>query len=218
MDADRLSAKVFAGYGRAAKRVGQNVEIYRPLSAHSPLDEENFAGWINAAFTIHGSKNFNFEAPSDYDKPLYHILADASQLQVGDYLRDPEHRVGTFFVASITPAMPPLGVSCNLTISIAKPGPSQPLGLGGYSGATASNETVLMTDWPASVIRRQVQREQYLPQDAGVGSFQILMPAFEGVTILPGMVASDNYGSRYTIMLAERQDLGWRMEAQRAQT
>lgn len=218
MDADRLSTKVFAGYGRAAKRVGQLVQIYRPRSAREALSEANLAGEINAAFTVHNSRNFNFEMPSDYDKPLYHILANASLLRVGDYLRDPEHRVGTFFIASITPAMPPLGVSCNLIISIKKPGPAPAVGLSGYSGTTTANEEPILTSWPASVIRRQVMREQYLPQDVGVGSFQILIPAFENIVIRPGMLVSDNYGSRYAISMAERQDLGWRLEAQRAQT
>lgn len=218
MDADRLSDKVFAGYGRASKRVGPSVEIYRPQSAFNPLAQGNRVGEINAAFTVHGSRNFNFESPSDHNKPLFHVLADARELQVGDYLRDPFHRVGIFFIASITPAMPPLGVNCNLTVDITKPGQAQPIGLSSYSGSTAGNAVAVMTGWPASVLRRTVLREQYLPQDAGVASFQILMPAFGDIIIRPGMHVSDNLGSRYTITMAEIQDLGWRLEAQRAQT
>lgn len=217
MDAARLSQKVFAEYGKAARRVGALHDVYRPASSGAVIAPANKIATLNAAFTIHGPSNFDFTRPSDYDKPLFHLLGDPSSLRVGDYLNDPAHPFGPFFVALITPAMPPLAVNCNRVVSFLSPGPACPApGVSGYGGtvgaAGSSNETPLLTSWPASLLRRRVTTTQYLPQDAGQATFETLIPAYGAVALKQGVVMTDDLGARYVVQMAEKQDLGWRLE------
>lgn len=228
MDATRLSTKVFAGYGKAAKRVGAIHDVYRPTSTGVAIVAANKIASVNAAFTIHKSENFNFEQVSDYDGPLFHMLADPRTLQVGDYLNNPANPFGPFFIASITPAMPPLAVNCNRSITVFAPGPVNDIGVNGYGGSVgqtagniamgADNDTALLSNWPASLLKHRVLREQYLPQDAGVATFLVLLPAYPGVVIRPGTILIDDLDNRFTVMVAEKQDFGWRLEAQQATT
>jgi hypothetical protein len=99
------------------------------------------------------------------------------------------------------------------------PGPVLTIGANGYAGTTQANETAIMTKWPASVLlgARGV-RDQQLPADAGYGSWRILMPHWEGVTIRPGTILADDLDNRMVVQSAELQDLGWRIDAQQAVT
>lgn len=222
MDGATLSTKVFAGYGKAASRVGRRMDVYRAQTPDDPLNVNNVIATINAAFTIHGASNFSFDKPSDYNNPLYHGLFDPTGLDAGDYLVDPSGQTRPFFLASITPAMPPLIVSCNRTLSFYVISKAQPLGLGGYAPAQASttenSDTALMTNWPVSLLRRGTAWYQYLPSDTGSGSFYILCPVFPGVVLRSAMIAVDEDGNRYALEGVEKSDLGWRIEALQLQT
>jgi len=225
MDGATLQARVYAGYAKAALRVGLPYTIYRPTVATSPaIAIGNVIATIAAAFTVHSGGNYSFNRPSDYEKPTFHALLDGSQIQVGDYLAS-TGKPGPFFIASKDPLVPILAVSCNRTISIATPGPAgfTPGPSTGYAGtvgtALASNEPKFLTSWPASVLQgaRSVSNK-LLPGDVGSGMWAVLFPALAGVSVSSGDIISDDLGQRYTVRTAENTALGWRLSAESAQT
>lgn len=216
MDAARLSQKVFAGYGKAAKRVGAQFDVYRPQLAADPLNVNNKITTIEAAFTIHNANNFSFDRPSDYNNPLFHGLFDPTGINRGDYFVDTTDKQGTFFVAKLTPAMPPLCVSCNRTVSFFEISTTPSLGLSSYSptpvAQTEDAETALMVNWPVSLLKRGSAWDQYLPSDTGGGTFYVLCPMFPGVMLRASTIVVDDIGVRYAIEAAELQEMGWRLE------
>jgi hypothetical protein len=213
MDGARLQAKVYAGYAKAAQRIGLPYGLFRPISASNPIGVTPIA-ILNASFTVHGPGNFDFSKPSDHKQPLFHALLDGSQVLVGDYLVSETNPQGPFFIASKDAGVPILAVQCNRTISAFNPGPALSIGANPYSGTTLANETAILTNWPASVLlgSRGV-RDQNLPEDAGYGSWRVLMPAWPGVVIRPGTILNDDLNNRMIVVSAELQDLGWRIDA-----
>jgi hypothetical protein len=218
MDGVRLQAKVYAGYAKAAQRIGLPYDLYRPTGPNNPIGGAKIAT-IPAAFTVHGPGNFEFGKPSDHKTPLFHALLDGTQVLLGDYLVSENNPQGPFFIAAKDAGVPILAVQTNRTISAFNPGPTLAVGANAYSGTTLANETAILTNWPASVLlgSRGV-RDQQLPEDAGYGSWRVLMPAWPGVVIRPGTILNDDVGNRMIVVSAELQDLGWRIDATQAVT
>ena len=213
MDGTRLQSKLYAGYAKAAKRIGVPYDLYRPATWNDPLADDPIAS-IPAAFTVHGANQFGFDKPSDHKNSLYHCLADGSQIRVGDYLINEDTGDGTFFIASMDNAVPMLAIECNAVLTAYNPGPTLSIGANPYSGTTQANETPIMTKWPASaLLGARGVRDQTFPSDAGYGSWKILMPYWEGVRIRPGTILVDDLTNRMVVQSAELQDLGWRIDA-----
>ncbi len=218
MDGATLQAKIYAGYAKAAQRIGLPYDVFRPTSTDDPLSGVNWVANVNAAFTIHSASQFAFDKPSDHKNSLYHCLADGSQLQIGDFLTN-EAADGTFFIASMDAAVPIFAIECNNVLSAWNPGPSLSIGANGYSGTNPGNETAILTAWPASVLLgSRATRDQQLPEDAGFGSWRIMMSAYPGVVIRPGTILTDDQNRRMVVQVAELQDLGWRIDATQAVT
>jgi hypothetical protein len=218
MDGLTLQSKVYAGYAKAALRIGLPYDIYRPMTWDNPLADGPVAT-VPAAFTVHGPSNFQFGTPADYQKPLFHALLDGAQVQVGDYLVSETNPQGPFFIAAKDAGVPVLAVQCNRTLTAWAPGPVLSVGANGYSGTTQANETAFMTGWPASVLLgARGDRDQQLPEDAGYGSWRILMPHWPGAVIRAGTILTDDINNRMIVQSAELQDLGWRIDATQAVT
>lgn len=219
MDAATLQDRIYAGYGRAAKRTGYSFEIHRPASALSaPIVAPTLIATIPANFLVYGSK-FQFEKQSSYKQPTYNGLFDARLCRVGDYLYNATH--GAYFIAGLAEQVPPLCVGCNRTVSITKPGPAKGFGAqAAYSGADPAVDLAVLTLWPASIIydARGREHEQDLPLDLRNPFFTILLPVTLGVDIRSGMIVTDDQGRRYIIGAAENSPLGWRISSQQAMT
>lgn len=220
MDAARLQAKVWAGYGKSAQRVGYSFTIYRPQAATAAIVSGNVVGQpINAAFTPRSS-GFNFQITSDYLKPLFHGLFDATGVNVGDYLVCDGH--GTYFVIAKPDLAPNLCVECNNVISIVRPQEASAPGLQPtYIGATAGTDVAVITSWPASMIydARGKSTGAQLPMDEVAPYFNLLLPALPaGVEIRPSDIVTDNLDRRYTVASSEFSPLGWRVVTRHAVT
>ena len=214
MDGALLQTKVYGGFAKAAARVGLPHDIYRPVDATNPLVVGNKIGTLQAAFTIHTAKNFNFEKPSDFTDPMFHALLDPTTLQVGDFIVPQSGFFGPFFIASKTPSMPVLSVQTNRTLSIyTHAAASAQVGNIGYSGSTTATETAIVSNWPASMLAGSTsRRDNKLPEDLGKGSFRVIMSAPAGVIIKQNMIVIDDLGNRLSVQMAELQDLGWRLD------
>lgn len=217
MDAATLQAKVYAGYGKAALRIGYVFDRYRPSSAFNPTAPGNLAESLRASFTA-GPAGHNFEKASSYKSQLYLGLFDARNAAPGDYLVSGAW--GTFFIASMAPVLPIFCVGCNRVMSAARAPVQTGIGALPYNGETPGNEVAVMTAWPASVLYTQKGRsaEVGLPMDLPSPFFEILMPDYPGVTLRSGDVLTDDLGQRYVVSAAELTELGWRLSTQMAET
>lgn len=220
MDAQTIQAKINYGYGAAAQRVGYAFSQYRPADPLNPIEASSLLGTLNAAFTVKAT-GFSFEKPGAHKDVLWNGLFDATNVQVGDYLTAEGH--GTYFVAALQDLLPPLCVECNRTITVTEPGPTESYGINPastYGGTTESNETAVMTGWPASILfdARGRATEVGLPLDLPSPFFVILLPYASGIDIRTSNAVSDDLGRRYVISASEQTALGWRIFAQQAVT
>lgn len=214
MDSATLQNRIYRGYGQAAKRIGPVYSLYRPTSALNPLASSNLLGSLNASFN---AEDMSYGRPNKYAKPTWFCLVDGTVTQVGDYL---VNNGKTFFIAAMQTTLPILAVDCNRIINVNRPAQQVGAGVVGYGGNTAATETPLLTAWPASVLQgtKGEKNEVNLPGDVRNPWWQILFPAFPGVTLHTADVITDELSRRYIISSAEKSDLGWRCTAMQAQT
>lgn len=209
-----MQARIYAGYGKAALRIGPTYSLYRPTSANNPTASGNLLGTLNASFN---AQDMLYGKPNVYGKALWYCLVDGTQTKVGDYLVGADK---TVFIAAMQQALPILAVECNRTLTIHRPAQQGAVGAVGYGGNTASTETMLMQNWPASVLQgtKGEKNETNLPGDVRTPWWVILMPAWAGVTLRTSDTITDDINRRYVISSAEATDLGWRLTCQQAQT
>lgn len=217
MDAATLHARIDSGMGKAALRLGIDASIYRPSGASNPIGAGTLIGTTKLAVTA--DPGFRYSRPAEGGKPSYGLF-DSAAVRIGDYLVRPDRRAGagdggTWFVAGLDLHQSPELVSCNVVMSIARPG-GQAAGAGYYSGVTIAGETALMTAWPGSITLRGAggRSEVGLPGDTALSWHNVLLP-YGGVELRPGDVitTAEVPARRYTLSGVERAGGGWRMTA-----
>lgn len=216
MDGAAIQAKVYAGYAKSAQYVGLPFQQFRPAGPSNPTAGSPLAT-LNASFSV-AQSSFNFGKGVGFKDIIFNSLIDGRLIEVGDYLVGAED---TYFVASMQPLLPIISVRCNRVLNVKTPGPSQTFGANSaYSGTDGSNELIVMTAFPGSVMfdARGRATEVGLPTDLPSPFYQILLPAIEGVDVRSSCFVTDDLGRRYTIAAAERSSLGWRISAQQAVT
>lgn len=210
MDGATLQSKVYAGFGKAALRIGLSYAIYRPSGPDNPLAGAS-VGTINAAFTA----GPNFQNPNKYGQAAWYGTLDGDQVNVGDYL------VGEsiYFIAAKQHLLPIYAVQCNRTATVHRPQQRVTFGQQGYGGDTAANEVAIMTAWPCSILQgtKGEKNPVNLPGDVRSPWWAILLPSCN-VQIKAGDEITDDMGLRYYISSAELTDLGWRLTAMQAIT
>lgn len=215
MDGLKLREKQYAGYAKAAQRIGLITDIYRPTTAANPLNLVNKQQTIKASFN---AEDMTYSKPNKYGKATWYGLFDGRLTRVGDYLVVAGD--GTYFIAAQQQALPILCVSCNAVADFKRPQQQAGVGALGYGGNTKANETALMTQWPCSILQggRGEKMDAVLPGDVKTAQWSVLVPKFGDVILRSGDVITDNAGRRFTIGGAELTDLGWRLTAQEAHT
>lgn len=214
MDGATVQSRIYKGYGKASAVLGKRFNQYRASSYQNPVSVQNRIASPTVAFN---AEDMKFSKPNKYGKPTWYALFDASTSKVGDYLVGPSD---TFFIATLQPLLPILVVECNRTISVLRPQQQSGIGVAGYGGDTAANETPLMTAWPASILQgtKGEKNEVGLPGDTRTPWWSILLPYYAGVILKPSDIIADDIGRRYIISSPELTDLGWRITASMAVT
>lgn len=210
MDAARIQQKIYAGYGKAAGRLGFATRVYRADGALEPMADANLVATVLASFN---AEDMSYRKPNKYGKPTWYCVADGRQLKVGDILDSDQD--GTFFIAAMQSLLPILVVQANATVTISRVAELTSVGVQGYSGPTATNEVALMAGWPASILQggRGDHNDTKLPADTRDAAWTILLPYVAGVTLRPSDLVVDQLGRRFGLQSAELTDLGWRMTA-----
>ncbi len=217
MDGARIAAKSAYGYAKSAQYVGLPHQLCRPSGTGSPVDPARAMRtilFISSANPIKAA----FEKPSGYGKPLRYALVDvrmpvggvpADALRVGDYITG---STGTYFAVSLTLNEDPQVVECNAVVDVLRSEGNSAPGKQPYGGRRTTTDDLLLTRWPASVLRagRTVAGRADLPGDVPDGGFEMLMPAVPGVTIRTSDRVTDNQGRAFVVSSVEYTDLGVR--------
>jgi hypothetical protein len=214
MNGLKLQDRLYLGLGRSARYVGRSADAYRPQSPFAPLDPTNRFLRLPATFVSAKGSEMRTNA---YGEALCHGIFDGSYTRVGDYIVMP---TGIFFVASQSPLLPILCVRTNRTISLSRPNMQSAPAANVYGGYTSGQSSILMTDWPASVLgeSRSSASETKLPGEQAIPYWAILLPAHGSITLSPGDIVTDDIGRTAVIAASELTDLGWRISARMATT
>lgn len=215
MDAATLQARIYAGYDKAAKRIGFMTDQYRASSASNPLAAGNKLRSFNASFN---AEDMKYGKPNKYGHPVWWGLFDGRLTQVGDYLKNSHD--GTYFIAAQQTNLPIICVSCNVTVDVKRPQQQASVGALPYGGNTLAVETPLMTGWPCSILQgsKGEKSDMILPGDTKTPWWTVLLPKYDAVILRAGDIITDNNARRFVISGAELTDLGWRLTASQATT
>ena len=206
--APEIQGLINAGLGYGAQVIGQPMAVHRPFRPASPLDGSRIGSVM-----VYFDPDFMFsgKAPNLYGKAVWAGFFDRTATRVGDYLIGPD---GTFFIAAMQPLLPTAVVECNATVTITRPAGNTAPGVNPFGGRKTSTDAPLMSGWPASVLlggRTQAGRAD-LPADVQDKGFQVLLPAWPGVTLRTSDRLTDDAGRAFTLGAAELTDLGWRLD------
>lgn len=210
MDGATLQARIYAGYGKAALRIGQQYAQYRPSGAGNPLESS-----LASLYVSFNAEDMLYGRPNKYGKPTWYALLDGTKTQPGDYLTGPG---GTFFIAAQQQALPVLAVECNAKVRISRMAAPTAAGAVGYGGVVESAAVDVLgsaaAGWPASVlIGGRSDKIVSTAMSVKSSGWQILLPPSVPIAIAQGDVLHDDMGRRYAVYAAELTDLGWRLNA-----
>ena len=208
MDGTILQQKLYRGYARAAEQAGLAYSLFRATGPQGPMAGAPLAV-LPAAFS---PQDYAFEHPQGYGKALWQALLDGCRVQVGDILVGPK----TYFIAALQALLPILAVEAPHTVDVRRPFRETGVGYqASYGGTTPAQETVIMGQWPASILQgtRSESTQAGLPDDMKAPYWDILLPACPGIVLLTSDVVQDELGRRFAIGSAETTPLGWRLTA-----
>ena len=232
MDANRINAKIYAGRGKAALRLGYKFDVFRPADAINPL--ANSVATIHAAFN---AKDNDYLKPNGYGSPLWFVDVDARNVAVGDYLvrefaiNDNQLRQEIYFVASKQSLLPIQAIECNSLVRVIRQNGQAGVGALGYNGlcggtelnstaligGKASNANIPASYWPASILLGgKANSNDMTPSSVKNAGWRILLPASLPVQLKSADIVLDNNNKKFIIEAAELTDMGWRINAQEA--
>ena len=214
MDGIKAQAKIYKGYGIAAKKIGLVYNQYRSTTGINPIAIGNL---ISSTFYASFNVSWDYMKSSKYGNAIFQCVADGRVLQVGDYL---VNATKTWFIIGMEALLPILAVECNATATIERPTQSTAKGFVGYAGYEAGNPTgngtVIMQNVPISLLidGRGKENPTKLPMDSTWGRWLILMPYLGDVQVKVGdmmKVGTD----LYIVDSNELTEFGWRIRAKR---
>lgn len=212
MDGLKIAQKVWRGYGIAGKKTGLPHDFYRPVTAAaSPLLPANKYATSPVTFYMEQS----FLAPQKYGVNVWRVFLDGNNVQVGDYLVNPDDG-GTYFLISLQLDLPIQAVECNVLVDVMRPACASGSGVQPYSGSTT--EASVVSNWPASMIIDGIGRDgkAALPADVTHAQWTGYLPVLPGgmeIRVRDILVNAD--GERYAVAANELTSLGWRMKLTR---
>lgn len=213
MDGNTIQQRIYAGRGKAARRIGLPCRVLRPLIASAPLT--NLISTLPAAFNATDSK---YTRANLYGKPVWYVDIDGRYTAPGDYLvRISDGAI--WFIAAQQQILPIVAVECNRRIKISRQASATTCGVGGYSGLQDPTDYLGTADslWPASIlIGGRALSAIGLPSDVKEAGWRILLPPSVPVPIAAGDIIADDLERRFAVESAEQTDMGWRLTVNEA--
>jgi hypothetical protein len=227
MRAEQIHAKIYAGRGKAALRLGVSYDVWRPAQAADPFT--NQIATIKAAFN---SGDNTYKMPNMPGEAYWFADIDGRLTKAGDYLTHAEDPTNIKFIAGQQLLLPIVAVDCNRSVRLSRPvAPSGAAAVGamGYSGLCDSaaesvdmlgtSEKVTggkMIGWPCSILVGKGSLKNSAALPAGTRNqmgWLILLPPSIPIVVNVGDRITDDLGRLYVVDQAEQTDLGWRIYA-----
>lgn len=195
MDSALLQSRIYRGLGIAATKIGPAYSLYRSASHLNPIAPANLIGTLNASFNIGGQYTGQNKANQLY----WQIIADGSQLKVGDYLVGP----ATYCVLALDSLLPPIGLRCTQTLSFSRPAINESPGLQPYPRPEI--DTAYATGIPGVLnVKKETGRPVTdLPGDNALRTFYSAFFYLPDGTIQERDQATDENGNNYQIISAQ---------------
>lgn len=212
MDAAKLQGKLYAGYGKAAKRIGYFYDVFRPAGAADPMTAK--VASLNASFS---AQEWSYTRPGLPEKPVWYCTADGRLLQNGDYLVRGEQ---IYFIGGMQDNLPIVAVECNRRIWVTRAASDDnAVGAVGYSGVCATDDDVVLGSpggaggWPcAELFGGKTRTHAELPASGDEHGFRIWLPVSVPIVIASGDIVIDDLGRRFSVGGAERSEQMWRLD------
>jgi hypothetical protein len=201
MDAATIQAKIYAGYAKAALRIGPEYSLYRPASMINPIQAPNLRGTLPASFNINGS----YKGQSKSNQLYWQIIADGSQLEVGDYLVGP----ATYCVLTLDSLLPPIALRCTQTLSFFRPSINNSPGLQPYPNPEMGAAYAQGIPGVLSVKKETGRPDAQLPTDNALRAFYgafFYLP--DGIVQTRDQVTDEN-GDNYQVVSAQKGLFGY---------
>lgn len=201
MDATKIQQKIYAGYAKAAQRIGLTYTIYRSQWLPNPIQPANVIGSVPASFNIGGSYNGQSKANQMY----WQVIADATQFQVGDYLVGPD----TYVVVAMDSLLPPIALRCTQSLTFARPIIDDGPGLQEYPNPQM--DTAYATGVPGVLtVKKETGRpDAQLPGDNALRAFYGAFFWLPDGTVLTRDQVTDENGDNYQVVSAQKGLFGY---------
>jgi len=198
MDGATLQARVYAGQGQLARKIGFACTQYRTDQLFDPIDPGYEVGTVYAAV----SKTRLFHMPPDYRDATELLWADGRDLQVRDFLVSADQ--GTFYVAWMPYNLPISAVRCNCVLKIDRP-------ISGTNDSTPIAEGI-----PAYMLNTRLEMKSP-PGSFGTAAqplshWRVMIPLAEGL-LQQNDTLTDQNGVHYTLNVPDFQRIGYVCEA-----
>jgi hypothetical protein len=203
VDAQLLDRKIYEGRAQAARRIGHECTIYRPVGNAWQM----YLGSLKCALSTDGA----YKRPALYGKPVWYGDLDGRQTRPGDYL---ERSIdgAIWFIAAQQSLLPIVMIECPRSVSLARQSAVTGVGAVSYSGVIAPS--TLVTLWPASLLIASSGGPAVgLPGDSNEASWRALLPVTFPVEPESSDILTDDLGRRFEVTGAELTALGWRLSA-----
>ena len=213
MDGAAIQLKANYGYAKSAQYVGLPYSHYRPASAGPVIASGNLLGTLKATFSQGG----NYAKQSKTNSDEWTAYYDPTTVLPGDYLTNGTR---TWFIAAQQPLLPPLAIFCERVMTLNRPFAETGVGALPYGGDTQTNETTLLTQWPASCLQgtKGEKGDVTNPTDVRNPWWNIRLPFYAGVILQTDDKLTDDLGRIYSISSAELSEYGWRLTVKQDQT
>lgn len=201
MDAATLQQKIYAGYAKAALRIGPTYTVYRPQWPPSPIQQTNIIGTLSASFNINGSYTGQVKANQLY----WQIFADGTQFQIGDYFVGPD----TYVVVAMDPILPPIALRCTQSMTFFRPTINDSPGLQPYPNPELGDAYAVNVPSVLTVKKETGRPDAQLPTDNALRAFYgafFYLP--DGAVQTRDQVTDEN-GDNYQVVSAQKGLFGY---------
>ena len=199
-----LLAKIAAGGGRIAQRLGIECSVYRPSGISDPIVAANF---------IEALPIYLEPAEKLQERPEWIGTFDFSNSLQGDYLVSADEL--TYFIAAQTAFAPLVCVQTNAILSVTRPVAVSNFGYNEYDGVTNSTTQDVISGWPGSLLASGRAKDGEAADNMGLAAWDIMLPILPAVPLVADLVTDDS-GRIFVVTAAERTLLGWQLHVKQA--
>jgi hypothetical protein len=201
MDAARIQQLIYAGYGKAAIRIGPTHSVYRSASLITPIQAANLVTTLPASFNINGS----YKGQTKADQLYWQIIADGSLLQIGDYLVGTD----TYCVLAMDQLLPPIALRCTASLTFSRPRINGQPGLQPYQNPAAGRPYARSIPAQLGIKKETGRPTPGLPMDNALRTFYGAFFYLPDGAVEPRDQVIDENGDNYQVVSAQSGLLGY---------